>query len=126
MDMDTKAIQQLPSNLVKLGNGLGLLFEHFTQLPCMLTISIETDLWQLEKHVKATLLGLSFVEEVDKVKWFHLKSQGSLTTCYMAKIGLSKRKLVEILEGGGMRSKQYNISQDLSPERERLEFTKFN
>ena len=125
-DMDTKAIQQLPSSLVKLGNRLGLLLKHFTQPPCMLTISIETDLWQLEKHIKATLLGLSFVEEVDKVKWFHLKSWGNLTTHYMAKISLSGRKPVEILEGGCMRSKQYNISQDLSPERERLESTKFS
>ena len=93
MDMDTKAIQQLPSNLVKLSNRLGLLFKYFTQPPHMLTISIETDPWQLEKHIKATLLGLSFVEEVDKVKWFHLKSQGNLTTHYMAKIGLSGNQL---------------------------------
>ena len=125
-DMDMKAIQQLLSNLLKLGNGLGLLFECFTQPPRMLTVSIKTDLWQLEKCIKATLLGLSFVEEVDEVKWFCLKSWGNLTTCYTAKIAPSERKLVEILEGGGMRSKQYNISQDLSPEREKLEFTKFN
>ena len=92
----------------------------------MLTVSIETDPWQSEKCIKATLLGLSFVEEVDEVKWFRLKSQGNLTTHYMAEITLSKRKPVEILEGGGIRSKQYKISQDLSPEREKLEFTKFN
>ena len=81
MDMDTKAIQQLPSNLVKLGNGLGLLFEHFTQPPHMLTVSIKTDLWQLEKCIKATLLGLSqntkiavFMESAHREKIYYLKS----------------------------------------------------
>ena len=44
MDMDTRAIQQLPSTLVKLGNRLGLLFEYFTQPPCLLLVSIEMDL----------------------------------------------------------------------------------
>ena len=58
IDIDTRAIQQLPSTLVKLGNRLGLLFEHFTQPPCLLLESIEMDLWQLEKRVKTALLGL--------------------------------------------------------------------
>ena len=74
IDIDTRAIQQLPNTLVKLGNRLGLLFERFTQLPHLLLISIEMDLWHLEKRVKATLLGLGFVEVMEEVKWFHVKS----------------------------------------------------
>ena len=54
MDMDTKAIQQLPSSLVKLGNGLGLLFKCFTPPPHLLSVSIETDLWQSEKTSPTT------------------------------------------------------------------------
>ena len=68
MNMVTRAIQQLPSTLVKLGNRLGLLFEYFIQPPCLLLVSIEIDLWQLEKRVKAALLGLGFVEVVEEVK----------------------------------------------------------
>ena len=68
MDMDTRAIQQLPSTLVKLGNRLGLLFERFILPPCLLLVSIEIDLWQLEKRVKAALLGLGFVEVMEEVK----------------------------------------------------------
>ena len=49
-DMDMKAIQQLLSNLVKLGNGLGLLLKCFTQPPHMLTVSIKTDLTVGEVH----------------------------------------------------------------------------
>ena len=74
MDMDTRAIQQLPSTLVKLGNRLGLLFEYCIQPPCLLLVSIQMDLWQLEKRVKAALLGLGFVKVVYGVKCFYLKS----------------------------------------------------
>ena len=59
--MDTKSIQQLLSSLVKLGSGLGLLFERFTQPPRLLSVSNEADLWQSEKKVKDALLGLTFV-----------------------------------------------------------------
>lgn len=101
-DMDTRAIQQLPSTLVKLGNGLGLLFECFTQPPHLLLVSIEMDLGQLEKRVKVALLGLGFVEAVEEVKWFCLKSWGNVTMHYTVKLALSNKKPVEILEGGGM------------------------
>ena len=100
--MDTKLIQQLPSSLVKLGSGLGLLFEWFTQPPRLLSVSIEADLWQSEKKVKDALLGLTFVDAVEEVKWLRLKSWGNVTTCYMVKLALSDKNLVEILEGGGM------------------------
>lgn len=101
-DMDTKSIQQLPSSLVKLGSGLGLLFERFTQPPRLLSVSIEADLWQSEKKVKDALLGLTFVDAVEEVKWLRLKSRGNVTTRYTAKLALSDENLVEILESGGM------------------------
>ena len=54
MDIDTKAIQQLPRSLVKLGNRLGLLFKCFTQPPHLLSVSIKMDLWQSEKTSPTT------------------------------------------------------------------------
>jgi hypothetical protein len=82
-DMESSHLKELPGDLVKLGEGLGVQFERFTQPSSMVDVSIEANPWQKEVEVKEALEGLSFVDMVEAVKQFWLKN-GHQTGRFMA------------------------------------------
>ena len=72
--MDSKPLKAIPGDLVKLGRGLGVQFERFTQPSRRIDVNIEANPWLKERDVRDALEGLSFVDNVDGVKQLQLKN----------------------------------------------------
>ena len=98
--MDSKPLKAIPGDLVKLGRGLGVQFERFTQPSRRIDVNIEANPWLKERDVRDALEELSFVDSVDGVKQLRLKN-GNPTARFDACIGLAVDAPIEVLEGGG-------------------------
>ena len=81
--MDSKPLKAIPGDLVKLGRGIGVQFERFTQPLQKIDVSIEANPWLKERDVKDVLEGLNFVDNVGGVKYLRLKN-GNPAACFNA------------------------------------------
>ena len=99
-EMDSKFLKEIPTSLVKLGEGLGITFERFTQPSRAIYVSVESNPWQRDVEVREALLGLSFVGEVEGVKQIHLKD-GNPTARFTARLRFEDGKSIKIPKGGG-------------------------
>ena len=98
--MEASRLKEIPAGIIKLGEGLGVLFERFTQPPSKVAVSVEASPWHSEGDVGDALEGLSFVESAENVKQFRLKN-GNPTARFTVHLTIEESAMIEPMEGDG-------------------------